>query len=70
MVLLSSAIVDFYLFYDGAVDMQILNMSPSEKKSEFLILRWLLRPVGLMLFTKFIETVHIYMYQLMFDNHL
>ena len=30
-MLLSYAIVDFYSFYDGAVDMQ--NMSPSDKKS-------------------------------------
>ena len=31
MKLLFIAIVDFYVFYDGAVDMQ--NMSPSDKKS-------------------------------------
>ena len=31
IMMLSYAIVDFYLFYDGSVDLQIC-MSPSDKK--------------------------------------
>ena len=46
---LSSAIVDFYLFYDNPVDMQIWALL-QEVNVESLILRWLLMPVSLMLF--------------------
>ena len=40
---LSSAIVDFHVFYDGPIDMQIKGVSVKP-----LILGWMLRPVGLL----------------------
>ena len=46
MVLLSYALAEFYLFYDGTVDVQICALLTRSVK--FLILRWKLWPVGLL----------------------
>ena len=50
-MLLSSATVDFHLFYDGAVDIQIWTLLKRSYNCsvESLILKWPLRPLGLLL---------------------
>ena len=44
----SYTMVDFHLFYDGVVDIQVWALLEVSVKS--LILRWPLRPVGLLFF--------------------
>ena len=49
IMLLSYATVDFNLFYDGTVDMQIWALLTRSQCIESLILRWPLRPLSLLL---------------------
>ena len=49
-MLLSDTIVDFHLFYDGAVDIQIWALL-TRSRVKSLILRWPFRPVGLLFLT-------------------
>ena len=49
-MLLSYTIVDFYLLYDGAFDVQIWYPLTRSQCKKYLTLRWLLKPVGLLLF--------------------
>ena len=51
MMLLSFAIVDFHLFYDGAVDIYKYEPFWQEVSVKSLILRWSFRPVGLLFLT-------------------